>query len=108
MFYAYSNTKNSWWAVTDDPKRWVYIGEGIKKVLAEEFNVDMACPLTTEIFLRIVSEDDYERYQNGTAIDEFTPFLRIVDVNSRIVRKINCEVNFILIQQRKENIIIWG
>ena len=65
----------------------------------------MACPLTTGISLRIVSEAAFEEYQNGTAIDEIAPFWRVVDVKSKMAKKIACGIDFILLQQRKENIL---
>ena len=62
------------------------IGEGrsldiktIRKDLALEHGADYTCPVTTGIFLRIVSEAAYEELQNGGNIDTITPFWRVVD-----------------------------
>ena len=96
--------------IVDEQLRMIPNGEFIpvkelRKILAKEFNVDMACPLTTGIFLRIVSEAAFEEYQNGTAIDKIAPFWRVVDVKSKMAKKIACGIDFILLQQRKENIL---
>ena len=77
----------------------------LRNILAKQFDCDVTCPLTTGIFIRIVSEAVYEEYKTGKSLEDITPFWRSVDPNSNLAKKLDCGVNFIKAQQSKENII---
>ena len=72
--------------------------------LALEHNAENSCPVTTSIFLRIVSEVALEEYQQGKSIDEITPFWRIINTKMPIAKKLSCGVDFIHQQRQKENL----
>lgn len=55
--------------------RLVTVGE-LRRKLASDFSVDVACPLTTGIFIRIVAEATEEGRVNGRK--RLTPYWRIV------------------------------
>ena len=55
--------------------RLVTVGQ-IRRRLAEPFQADSTCPLTTGIFLRIISEAAEEDRQAGK--DQITPYWRVV------------------------------
>ncbi len=55
--------------------RLVTVGE-LRRKLAADFSVDVACPLTTGIFIRIVAEATEEERANGRK--RLTPYWRIV------------------------------
>ena len=72
--------------------------------LANKFKCDVTCPLTSGIFMRIVSEAAYEEYMSGLGLDLITPFWRTVDSNSNLAKELECGVDFIIEQQEKEEI----
>ena len=74
----------------------------LRKDLALTYNADTTCPVTTGIFLRIVSEAAYEDFLNGEK--NITPFWRVVDHESKTASKLACGINFIKKQRREENI----
>ena len=78
----------------------------LRNILAKQFDCDVTCPLTTGIFMRIVSEAAYEEYKTGKSLEDITPFWRSVDPKSNLAKKLDCGVNFIKAQQSKENIIV--
>ncbi len=75
----------------------------LRKDLALTYNADTTCPVTTGIFLRIVSEAAYEDFLNGEK--NITPFWRVLDHESKTASKLACGINFIKKRRREENII---
>tara|TARA_A100001234_G_scaffold136652_1_gene120045 strand:+ start:367 stop:789 length:423 start_codon:yes stop_codon:yes gene_type:complete len=75
----------------------------LRKDLALTYNADTTCPVTTGIFLRIVSEAAYEDLLNGEK--NITPFWRVIDHESKTASKLACGINFIKKRRIKENII---
>ena len=73
--------------------------------LAKEYQADKTCPVTTGIFLRIVSEASYEEYDSGIDLDAITPFWRMVNPNSKLAEKLACGIDFITERQMQENIV---
>ena len=69
--------------------------------LANKFKCDVTYPLTSGIFMRIVSEVAYEEYMSGLGLELITPFWRTVDSNSNLAKKLECGVDFIIEQQEK-------
>ncbi len=65
----------------------------LRRDLALTYNADTTCPLTTGIFIRIVSEAAYENFLNGDR--NITPFWRVVDHESKSASKLACGINFI-------------
>lgn len=76
----------------------------MRKDIAVENNADNTCPLTTGIFLRIVAEKNYEDYQNGKAINKLTPFWRVVEPKSSLMKKLSFDTAFITEQHKKEKL----
>ena len=76
----------------------------MRKDLAAEYEAEMTCPVTTSIFLRVASEVAFEKYQNGVALSEITPFWRVINSKIRIAKKLSCGVDFIIEQRRKESL----
>ena len=69
--------------------------------LAIEYQADKTCPVTTGIFLRIVSEASFEELNAGKDIEKVTPFWRIVNPKSILAEKLACGIDFI--QKQREN-----
>ena len=74
--------------------------------LAKDYQADKTCPVTTGIFLRIVSEASYEEYDNGIDLNAITPFWRMVNPKSKLAEKLACGIDFIAERQTIENIIL--
>ena len=75
----------------------------LRNDLALTYNADTTCPVTTGIFLRIVSEAAYEDLLNGEK--NITPFWRVVDHESKTASKLAYGINFIKKRRSEENII---
>ena len=72
--------------------------------LATDYQADKTCPVTTGIFLRIVSEASYMELKQGKEIDEVTPFWRLVNPKSKLANKLECGIEFIEKQRKNEGI----
>ena len=76
----------------------------MRKNLSKIFNCDVTCPLTSGIFLRIVSEAAYEEFKLGKNINKITPFWRCVNPDSKLAFKLSFGIDFLISQQFSENI----
>ena len=74
----------------------------LRKDLAIAHGADTTCPLTTGIFLRIVSEAAYENWAKGKK--NITPFWRVIHESSKIAKKLACGIPFIEQQRKKEGL----
>lgn len=72
--------------------------------LAIEYQADKTCPVTTGIFLRIVSEASFEELNAGKDIEKVTPFWRIVNPKSKLAEKLDCGTKFIANLRKIEGI----
>ena len=76
----------------------------MRKDLAIENKADYTCPVTTGIFLRIVAEAGFEKYQRTNSLKGVTPFWRVVEPNSALAKKLTFGQDFIVKQRQAENI----
>lgn len=76
----------------------------LRKDLALEHQAEVTCPVTTGIFLRIVSEAAYEEYKQGKALKNITPFWRVVESNSALNKKLSFGTDFVKEQRAKEKL----
>lgn len=76
----------------------------MRKDLAREYRADNTCPLTTGIFLRIVSEAAHEQLERGVATGRVAPFWRVVDEKSPLNKKLSFGSDFVAQQRAKEGI----
>jgi hypothetical protein len=76
--------------------------EEMRKALAAQHQADGTCPVTTAIFLRIVSEAASEQLLAGTPIAAITPFWRVVEPGSRLAKKLECGDEFLRTQRAHE------
>lgn len=58
--------------------------------LAREHRVDAACPVSTSIFLRTVSEHAWEQIEAGASAADVAPFWRVVEPGSPLSKKLTC------------------
>ncbi|MFY8109118.1 MAG: hypothetical protein ACOVO9_09000 [Bacteroidia bacterium] len=76
----------------------------MRKDLAIENNADYTCPVTTGIFLRIVAEANYEKYAQTNSLKEITPFWRVIEPNSALVKKLTFGKDFITELRKAEQL----
>lgn len=76
----------------------------MREDLALEHGAENSCPVTTSIFLRIVSEVAFEKHKQGASLDKITPFWRVINSKMPIAKKLSCGVDFINQQRKKENL----
>lgn len=74
----------------------------LRKDLALEHHAEYTCPLTTGIFLRIVAEANYEKFQRTKSWKDITPFWRVIEPKSPLAKKLTCGTEFIEEQRKKE------
>lgn len=76
----------------------------MRKDLASEHSADYTCPITSGIFLRIVSELAYDQYQNGTPLEKITPFWRMIDKKAPVAKKLSFGYDFVAERRKKEGL----
>jgi hypothetical protein len=76
----------------------------LRKDLALENRADFTCPVTTGIFLRIVAEAAYEKYEKTNSTKGISPFWRIVEPNSALAKKLSFGQGFLIDQRKKEQL----
>jgi hypothetical protein len=74
----------------------------MRQDLALEFQAEYTCPVTTGIFLRIVSEAAHEQWEAGKTIGRITPFWRVVDPASALNKKLSFGETFVRTHRKKE------
>jgi hypothetical protein len=78
----------------------------MRKDLAAEYHAHKTCPITSGIFIRIVSEAAYEEFEQGKAINKITPFWRMVDEKSPAAKKLSFGIDFLSAQRKKEGLSV--
>jgi hypothetical protein len=74
----------------------------MRREFARANGADVACPITSSIFVRIVAEAAIEEMNAGAPAERVTPFWRIVDPKGPIAKKLSCAPNFVAEMRRKE------
>ncbi len=74
----------------------------LRKDLALDHHADYTCPVSTGIFLRIVAEANFEKFQKGAPIEDITPFWRVIAPNSTLAKKLSFGQDFLIEQIDKE------
>lgn len=76
----------------------------MRKDLAAQYNAEYTCPITSGIFLRIVSEKAYEEYQEGESKDDIAPFWRMINKKTPTAKKLSFGTDFIIEQRQLEGL----
>lgn len=77
----------------------------MRKDLAIEYGADYTCPVTSGIFLRIVSEAAHEQIEKGTPLNKVAPCWRVIDEKSALNKKLSFGQNFVKQQRKKEGLV---
>jgi hypothetical protein len=72
--------------------------------LSAEHNAQYTCPLTTGIFLRIVTERTNEERESGVAIKKLTPVWRVVHDKLPMFSKLSFNGGWLMEMREKEGI----
>lgn len=67
----------------------------LRAALATKHDAQIACPLSTGIFVRIAAEAALEELAQGKPESEVAPFWRVVDPKSPLAKKLSCGAGFI-------------
>lgn len=76
----------------------------LKQALAKRHGAEYVCPLTTGIFLRIISEAALDEMEAGKAVEEVTPFWRVITPEDSAAKKIRCGPEFIAARRAAEGL----
>ncbi|MEY4269928.1 MAG: hypothetical protein RLZZ58_1144 [Pseudomonadota bacterium] len=76
----------------------------LRRQLAAAHGADVTCPLTSGIFLRIVTEAAHEAYAAGAPVGDVTPVWRVIDAKSPMVKKLTFDPTWIFDQRTREGI----
>jgi hypothetical protein len=76
----------------------------MRKDLAIEYGAEYTCPVTSGIFLRIVSEAAHEQIEQGTPANKVAPFWRLVDERSNLNKKFSFGQEFVKQKRKREGI----
>ncbi len=95
--------------IINDYVRQIPKGESVslqtmRKDLAIEYKAEYTCPVTSGIFLRIVSEAAHEQLEQGKPLAMVAPFWRVVDGKSALIKKLSFGAEFVLQQRQKEGL----
>jgi hypothetical protein len=70
--------------------------------LARAHGADIACPMSTSIFVRIAAEAGLEELAAGAAESAIVPFWRVIEPSSALARKLSCGAEYIQIRRSLE------
>ena len=74
----------------------------LRRRLARVHGADAACPVSTSIFLRTVSEAAWDDIEQGASASKVAPFWRVVEPGSPLARKLRCGSDWIVHQRAAE------
>lgn len=74
----------------------------LRAMLAQRYDVEYTCPVTTTMMLRIVAEAANEARSSGISAEEVTPIWRVLDRNASALRKLTFDPAWILEQRDRE------
>lgn len=78
--------------------------KAFRKALAQRFEAEVTCPITTGFHLRTVAEAALEAKRAGKPLAEITPFWRVLDAKAPTTAKLSCGEGFVTAQRRREGI----
>lgn len=75
----------------------------LRAMLAERYDVEYTCPVTTTKMLRIVAEAANEARNDGAPAGELTPVWRVLDRHASAVRRLTFDPGWILAERDRES-----
>jgi hypothetical protein len=77
--------------------------QAFRRKLAAKNNCDATCPVSTSIFLRIVTEHAWEEYGRTGSTRDLAPFWRVVESSSAMAKKLSFDPAWIDLQRELES-----
>lgn len=74
----------------------------LRRRLAQAYDSQVTCPITTGFHMRTVAEAAYEDYLSGTSLESITPVWRVLSNNAPTSKKLSFYQDFIAPQRKKE------
>lgn len=74
----------------------------MRKEMARRRGCDATCPVSTAIFVRMSAEAALEQMGEGKAIEDVTPFWRVIESKDKITGKLNIEPEWVDMQRKLE------
>ena len=75
----------------------------LRASLADRYDAEYTCPVTTTMMLRIVAEAANEARQGGTATEAIDPVWRVLDAKASALRKLTFNPAWILEERARES-----
>jgi hypothetical protein len=76
----------------------------LRRELAVRHGADAACPVSTSIFLKIVAEHAFERYQSGEDLGNIAPVWRAIEPDSPLMHKLSFDPMWITERRQLEGL----
>lgn len=89
-------------AVREIPEGQTVTPKELRTSLAERYDAEYTCPVTTTMMLRIVAEAANEDRGSGMPRNGITPIWRVLDRNASAIRKLTFDPAWILTERSSE------
>lgn len=76
----------------------------MRNELARKHKCDATCPVSTAIFIRKIAENALFELHNGKSAEQITPFWRVLEPDSKIVKKLALDTAWLSHMQMLEGI----
>jgi hypothetical protein len=89
-------------AISEIPEGQTITPKELRASLADRYDVEYICPVTTTMMLRIVAEAANEARHNGAERAEIAPVWRVLDGKASALRKLTFDPAWILEERARE------
>lgn len=76
----------------------------LRKKLAQQYQAEVTCPITTGFHLRTVAEAAYEAFMAGVPMEQITPIWRVLDATAPTTQKLSYDPSFLYAERQKEGL----
>ena len=77
--------------------------QAFRRKLAAKNNCDATCPVSTSLFLKVVTEHAWEEYGRTGSTRDLAPFWRVVESSSPMAKKLSFDPAWIDLQRELES-----
>ena len=78
----------------------------LRRELAARHGCNAACPVSTAIFLRTLTEYSFEQVQAGVALKDIAPVWRVIEPKSPILKKLSFDTAWITTMRESEGLAV--
>lgn len=76
----------------------------LREKLAEKYQAEVTCPISTGFIMRMVAEATFEKLNAGASLKSITPIWRVLDKASKTLPKLSFDTDFIFQQRQLEKL----